>query len=262
MKLISAFSFTIFLLSLFLNMMGCTDSSLTDPSVQIKAPSEVSISRSAVDSVCIRWLYSNGEEDGYIVFKLSSNDELMPIDTVSRDKGSATIKCLKSDSINIQVGAYCKSGELELSEIVVFNDWPMFMGVDPKFIDHGSYVKDTSTGLFWQKDGKMSGKLNFYQSADYADTLSLGGFSDWRVPTSEEYASIFPAVYPPFINTSYTNSWDPGSAKFYDYDSYWTCEIAGDIEDDYAILYHWYRDGGKNGVYASSNYVYVRCVRG
>lgn len=127
----------------------------------------------------------------------------------------------------------------------------------PRFIDRGEYVQDTKTGLLWQKDGRRSGRLNFYQAGDYAKALTLGGLTGWRVPTRKELASIFPARSAPFTNTPYTNK--PCCKGPYEWRSYWTSELDRRL-DDYAWVYHWYGKGGANNCYASRNYDYVRAV--
>ena len=126
-----------------------------------------------------------------------------------------------------------------------------------RFIDRGEFIEDTDTRLFWQKDGKSSGKLNFYQAKEYAKNLNLGGVKGWRVPTAQELESIFPAVEKPFINSFYNAmEYNRGKDRW---TSYWTSELDTSMQD-YAYVYHWYSNGGKNNCYASKNYVYVRCV--
>ncbi len=49
-------------------------------------------------------------------------------------------------------------------------------------------VTDTITGLMWQQtDG---GEMTYEAAINYCDTLSLGGFSDWRLPDPSEAFSI------------------------------------------------------------------------
>ena len=122
------------------------------------------------------------------------------------------------------------------------------------FLDYGSYIKDTRTGLLWQKDGKASGKKNFYQAKEYAKKLKLGSISGWRVPKRSELRMIYPALKAPFVNTP----------KFSERKSFWTSERDYRLPD-YAWLYHWYSNpgqtkGGANNCYASKNYDYVRAV--
>jgi hypothetical protein len=128
-----------------------------------------------------------------------------------------------------------------------------------RFLDRGDYVEDTKTGLLWQKDGEASGKRNFNQAAEYAKQLKLGKVGGWRVPTAAEFAGIFPADAAPFKNSAYTPEQCCGGGR--EYRSYWTSELDGPPEKDYAFVYHWYAKGGKNNCYASQNFVYVRCVR-
>ena len=126
-----------------------------------------------------------------------------------------------------------------------------------RFIDRGEYVEDTQTGLLWQKDGSASGKKNFYEAAEYAKGLKLGGLTGWRVPTAKELESIFPAKEAPFANSGYRQErYAPGAGEFR---SYWTSDLDKRVED-YAFVYQWYADGGANNCFASKNYVFVRCV--
>ena len=128
-----------------------------------------------------------------------------------------------------------------------------------RFRDHGDYVEDTKTGLYWQKDGSESGKMNFYAAAKYAASLKLGGKTGWRVPTKEELAEIFPATEAPFRNTRYTDL--PCCKGNHEWASYWTSDLDTRLPD-YAYVYQWYDVGGANNCIASANLVYVRCVYG
>jgi hypothetical protein len=127
----------------------------------------------------------------------------------------------------------------------------------PRYIDRGPYVEDTQTKLLWQKDGAASGKKNFYEAAEYAKKLELGGIKGWRVPTADELRTIFPAAEAPFTNSGYTTEQCCGGGI--EFRSYWTCELDLGV-DDYAYVFHWYANGGKNNCYASRNFVQVRCV--
>ena len=63
-------------------------------------------------------------------------------------------------------------------------------------------ITDNNTGLIWQKtDG---GEMTFEKAVSYADTLTLGGYTDWRLPTGIELFSIhvFDANNPA-LNTTY-----------------------------------------------------------
>jgi hypothetical protein len=57
------------------------------------------------------------------------------------------------------------------------------------FADNGNgTVTDNVTGLMWEKTG-TSGKT-WEQSLNYCESLNLGGYSDWRLPTVKELQSI------------------------------------------------------------------------
>jgi len=99
-------------------------------------------------------------------------------------------------------------------------------GNPASYTDNGDgTVTDNVTGLMWQqrpdtdKDGDIDAadKLSFDQAAANADTLTLGGYTDWRLPTIKELYSLidFSGVDPsgyegndtsgliPFIDTAY-----------------------------------------------------------
>ena len=99
-------------------------------------------------------------------------------------------------------------------------DYP---GNKPTYVNNGNgTVTDMVTGLMWQKspdtdrDGDIDAadKLTYNQAVSFASTYSLGGFSDWRLPTIKELYSLImfsgmdlnpnsTTGLKPFINTEY-----------------------------------------------------------
>ena len=81
---------------------------------------------------------------------------------------------------------------------------------DDASTDTGSYtdngdgtVTDTSTGLRWQQAGS-SNTQTWVQALAYCMGLNLGGYTDWRLPTSKELQSLVDySRYSPAINTTY-----------------------------------------------------------
>jgi hypothetical protein len=71
------------------------------------------------------------------------------------------------------------------------------------YTDNGDgTVTDTSTGLTWQK-ASSSGKT-WEKALAYCEGLSLGGYTDWRLPTVKELQSLADySRYSPAINTTY-----------------------------------------------------------
>jgi hypothetical protein len=64
-------------------------------------------------------------------------------------------------------------------------------------------VTDTSTGLMWQKAGP-SNTQTWAQALAYCESINLGVYMDWRLPTSKELESLvdYSQSYPA-INTTY-----------------------------------------------------------
>ncbi len=64
-----------------------------------------------------------------------------------------------------------------------------YQGNQPSYTDnHDGTVTDNVTGLTWQQD--MGAKMTFADAFTHADTLELGGHSDWRVPGIKELYSL------------------------------------------------------------------------
>ena len=50
--------------------------------------------------------------------------------------------------------------------------------------------KDTETGLMWQiEDNGVD--VSWSAAKDYCEQLNSGGFTDWRVPTQDELATLY-----------------------------------------------------------------------
>ncbi len=128
-------------------------------------------------------------------------------------------------------------------------------------------VSDSNTRLTWQQQD--DGILRNWQDADaYCESLSLGGYSDWRLPTKRELFSVVDfGRYSPSINTSFF----PNTKT----DNYWTSSsdaanawkvYFGVYRDDGCDLYgysHWNNYYGVTTSYGSKSEVYyARCVRG
>lgn len=67
-----------------------------------------------------------------------------------------------------------------------------------RFVDYGPLVvHDTVTNLYWLKKDSWLDKgkyFNWHESKDYAEKKNvrkIGGFSDWRLPTNDEAATLY-----------------------------------------------------------------------
>jgi hypothetical protein len=81
------------------------------------------------------------------------------------------------------------------------------------FTDNGDgTITDQLTGLMWQKT-PLADTITWEQALNYADTLSLTGTADWRLPNIKELQSINDeSRINPSLNTNYFNA---GGAKKY-----------------------------------------------
>lgn len=64
-----------------------------------------------------------------------------------------------------------------------------YNGNQPSYTNNGNgTITDNVTGLTWQRD--MGKKITYQEAFIKADTMTLGGFTDWRVPTIKELYSL------------------------------------------------------------------------
>lgn len=124
----------------------------------------------------------------------------------------------------------------------------------PTYTDNGDTVTDEVTGLIWQKNEVLTTTTNSAANA-YCDSLSLGSYSDWRLPTSHELYSLVDLSNsnPPLNTTIFTNSvsadyWWSTSQRADGSSNYWAVNSGGGI-------------GPKPESEAQIRNFYVRCVR-
>lgn len=79
-----------------------------------------------------------------------------------------------------------------------------YTGNTPSYTDNGDgTITDNVTGLIWTQE-VSSFSMSWAQASGYCDTLTTGGYTDWRIPTIKELWSIreFSQGWP-WINTDY-----------------------------------------------------------
>ena len=118
-------------------------------------------------------------------------------------------------------------------------------------------IYDSDTGLFWQKQ-KSEDRKTWHSAINYCENLTLCGYSDWRLPSVENFKSILDNCGSDIgdncdncANSNKCSEMYPGDTSWY-----WT-------SDEYSSSYAWsvdFYDG-----HVSSNdkddYRYVLCVR-
>ena len=104
---------------------------------------------------------------------------------------------------------------------------------NPYFIANGKTVLDTVTGLLWQvTDG---GEMTFVQAKTYCDTLTLGGYTDWRLPNPHEAFSILnhdvtnPAIDVNYFTKTAAEYWWSGTQQVGDPSKVWCTNAGGGI---------------------------------
>ena len=114
-------------------------------------------------------------------------------------------------------------------------------------------VTDNLTKLQWQDDYSDNGgtikSATWQNDINYCEGLSLGGYSDWRLPNINEllsivdYTKLNPSINSTFINTS-------------PLDYYWSS-----TNNTYYAWIVYFTYGSSRSSYNKYNSFYVRCVR-
>ncbi|MDH4161176.1 MAG: DUF1566 domain-containing protein [Nitrospirota bacterium] len=143
-----------------------------------------------------------------------------------------------------------------------------FLGLYCGYANAGSYtdngnatVTDNTTGLMWQQcSAGLSGAnctagiqaiYSWDDAITYCEGLSLGGFTDWRLPNVRELSSLVDVSR---VNQSIDPLFPATQSALY-----WSSTInAGNT------LYAWIVDFNSGRVYYNAvfNTNYIRCVRG
>ena len=114
---------------------------------------------------------------------------------------------------------------------------------------------DTRTGLEWQCESL--GKMTWDVANRFAESLTLGGRGDWRVPEARELESLLDRkvslldrdLYRPEIRDE---------VPFRDERSYWSATtFAANTKTAWIVMF----DGAYVLSYAKTNTYHVRCVR-
>jgi len=111
-----------------------------------------------------------------------------------------------------QAACYSNTAEIPCGTSFSGQD-AQYNGNAPRYKDNGDgTVSDLVTGLMWQQD--PGDKLTYTQAAAGADSFSLAGYDDWRLPTIKELYSLIlfdgtdvsgasTMTITPFIDTRY-----------------------------------------------------------
>ena len=111
---------------------------------------------------------------------------------------------------------------------------------------------DSKTGLTWQDNSAVKEtKMTWQDAKSYCSELSLGGYSDWRLPNIKELQSIVDiSRYNPAIKKGF---------KYVSTYEYWSSSVSV-LNTKYAWVVD-FKNGFTNSNDKTDKY-YVRCVRG
>ena len=152
-----------------------------------------------------------------------------------------------------QTKSYDADGN-EVTDGSVKDDGYYQTGIAPSYSrdDAKEIVTDHVTGLMWQDDADAANITKTWEDAKaYCDALTLGGYSDWRLPTIEElegivdYGRVVPGIDPMFQHTTASDYWSSTTNAEYR-DNVWRVRFYD----------------GQSDSYPKTDDFYVRCVRG
>ena len=110
-------------------------------------------------------------------------------------------------------------------------------------------VTDNETGLQWQDNTAVSKK--WIEAIDYCENLTLGGYSDWRLPNINELASI--------VDDTKANPSISSVFRYTEWNYYWSStSYVGRSASAWNIYFSYNKQGYSNKDLHS---FYVRCVR-
>jgi len=110
-------------------------------------------------------------------------------------------------------------------------------------VDNGDgTITDNNSGLMWQT--ATAGPMDWDQAMNYASGLSLGGHSDWRMPTKFELVGLFHSPCKDMMDVRDDNYWSSTSHS-----------------NDSNLAWHVYFGRGYVGSFNKSHPYYVRAVR-
>ncbi|MEO1927704.1 MAG: DUF1566 domain-containing protein [Nautiliaceae bacterium] len=156
---------------------------------------------------------------------------------------------------------------LKFYKIIVKNSYkdPSFIatiakGADRNFTrdDTKEVVIDNATNLIWQDNEEVNTSTKTWNEAvQYCEDLTLGGYTDWRLPSAEELISITdkgrktPAINSTFKYVKNGNYVD-------DTDWYWTAtNYIGDFSQAWVVGFI----KGDENIKPKTDSYYIRCVR-
>jgi len=114
---------------------------------------------------------------------------------------------------------------------------------------------DPATGLEWQRE--CPGRMNWYDAQFYAQSLTINGMADWRLPEARELETLLDRTL--LLDQNLYRPAMRAQIPFRDSLSYWSNTTFGtDKRNAWIVMF----DGAYVLSYYKTNEYHVRCVRG
>jgi hypothetical protein len=204
-------------------------------------------------------LYTIKYATGSLAFTAGLTKISIANQTLTDDNGSfptnyiaTTVEAFKHIVATGQTTSYDNNGTID-SEIK--DDGYYHKGKSKSFIrdNTNNIVVDNTNGLIWEDTTHTTSTIGSWTSANsYCQGLTIGTYTNWRLPTIEEWLNIVDRTkYQPVIDTTYfqNNVNDK---------SYWSSNIDASNSNNYWLLF--VKDGKIIPITKYSDVEYVRCV--
>lgn len=120
-------------------------------------------------------------------------------------------------------------------------------GTNPDTLEELTYT-NKQTGLMWARNGNIAeGKLDWYNAMDWVDSLKYAGYTDWRLPSIEEFEAFGKSRGYRLANwiktTRFNNAYDiywTSSASTLNNNVAWTIHTGNDLVCSYYKNYNHY----------------------
>ncbi len=157
----------------------------------------------------------------------------------------------ESNQVDATPSALPDTGQTE-SYTDIFGEDSDYTINPPSYADNDDgTVTDNVTGLMWQQEDDDTTR-NWDDAVSYCESLTLAGYSDWRLPSKKELVSILDYSTYITIDTTYF----PGAEGKY----HWSATTyASNSSHAWSVAFAY---GHLNEYPKSTNYLPVRCVRG
>lgn len=84
-------------------------------------------------------------------------------------------------------------------------------------------ITDTKTGLMWTKNAYPAGiEMTWADAGEFVKTVTIGGYSDWRLPAKDELISIRSACPDSIIQSGKGGEWFMSQGFVSVHTSYWS----------------------------------------